>query len=308
MTTDERAAIVRALVAELVAAETLHLDRELIAKYTDRGSDSLDRRIVESHSALCPVCAREVQSLETVASRARRRRSWVFFAMIVIGASLFLALTPLLRPSPTIVSLRDGEREVRLTRDGGLSGISNITFEEQNRIANALRGGTLVIAPEALQLASLRPRNPLLAPSGCIVLDDRPTFQWSSLPHGPYRVEVMSSELKPVATGITNTNQWTLPTSLGRGVTYVWRVSALKSGENSQSLSETRFSIVTEKAAEAIHRLEHVQPRSHLALGLAYAEAGITAEAERELSALASENPESADVQRLLRQIKVPSE
>ncbi len=307
MTTDERAALIRALVSELVTTETLHLDYELIEKFADRRSDAVDCRIVESHIALCTMCGREVREMEAFAARKRRNRAWVFAAMAAVGIALIAALTPLLRSSPTVLSLRDNDREIRLTHDGRLAGVAGITPAEESRISSALRGAVLIPVSVATHLSpASQSDDPRSAPSGCI-LDDQPVIQWTAIPGARYRVDVLSDELRPVASGVTNANQWMLPTALGRGATYVWRVSALAAGE-ARLLHEARFSIVTQKAAEEIQRLERVQPRSHLALGLAYAEAGIVAEAERELSALASENPGSAEAQRLLLRIKGRSE
>ncbi len=97
MTTDERAALVRALVAELVTTETLHLDYELIENYADRKSDPIDRWLVESHIAECATCGREVRNLETYAARGRRNQKWVFFAIAAVTAALLIALVPLIR-------------------------------------------------------------------------------------------------------------------------------------------------------------------------------------------------------------------
>jgi len=56
--------------------------------------------------------------------------------------------------------------------------------------------------------------------------------------------------------------------------------------------------------SKGVSGVEQTQPRSHLALGVAYAEAGVTAEAEREFQELASENEGSADAQRLLQSLR----
>src|SRR6185295_5317417 len=121
MTTQEkeRQALVQALVAELSADEPLHLDYDLIESYVDRRVDAIDREIVESHIALCAMCGREVRDLETFAGHLRRqRRNWLPLAVAAIAAGLIIAIIPLLRPSASVLSLTDGGREVRLTRDG----------------------------------------------------------------------------------------------------------------------------------------------------------------------------------------------
>lgn len=321
MNTDEkeRQALIQALVAELSAAEPLHLDYDLIEAYVDGRCDLIDQEIVSSHASMCAMCGREVRDLQTFATQYRRRRSWLPLSVAAIAAGLIIAIVALLRPSATVVSLRDGSREVRLTRDGQLSGITGLTVGDERRVANALRGGTLAIPAAATQLAktgealrstfagasSFEP----LAPIGCIIVSDRPTFEWTAVPGARYRVEVFSDHFRPVAdSGLLDATRWTAPRPLTRGGTYVWQVTAFgKSGETTSPAPpapEARFAVLDETNAKSIARLEQSQPRSHLALGVAYAEAGVTAEAEREFQELASENRDSADARRLLQSLR----
>ncbi|HJW95937.1 MAG TPA: hypothetical protein VJ901_20180 [Thermoanaerobaculia bacterium] len=323
MNTDEkeRQALVQALVAELSAAEPLHLDYELIEAYVDGRCDLIDQEIVSSHAAMCPMCGREVRDLQTFAAQHRRpRRNWLPLAAAAIAACLILAILPLLRPSATVLSLHDGNREVRLTKDGQLSGISGLTIDDERRIANALRSGMVGIPPNAAQLAktgealrSTFPATPSafepLAPIGCIIVSDRPTFEWTAVPGALYRVEVFSDHFRPVAdSGPIDETRWTTPQPLARGTTYVWQVTALLDTVETTSPAppapEARFAVLDAANAQEIARLELVQPRSHLALGVAYASAGVTAEAERELQELANENRGSADAQRLLQSLR----
>ena len=324
MNTDEkeRQALIQALVAELSAsAEPLHLDYELIEAYVDGRCDAIDQEIVSSHASMCPMCGREVRDLQTFAAQQRRRqrRNWLPLAAAAIAAVLILAILPLIRPSTTVLALHDGSREVRLTRDGQLSGISGLTINDERRIANALRSGMVAVPPAATLLAqsgeALRSTYPgassfePLAPIGCIIVTDRPTFEWTSVPEARYRVEVFSDHFRPVAeSGVLDTTRWTVPRPLPRGATYVWQVTAIRDAHETTSPAppapEARFAVLDEANAQAIARLELVQPRSHLALGVAYASAGVTAEAERELQELASENQNSADAQRLLQSLR----
>jgi hypothetical protein len=315
----ERQALIQALVAELSASEPLHLDYEMIEAYVDGRSDAIDREIVSSHAAMCAMCGRELRDLETFAAQHRPRRNWLPFAAAAIAAGLIIAIIPLLRPSATVLSLHDGGREIRLTTDGQLAGINGLTSDDARRITNALRAGSLTVPPAATQLAktgealrstygstsSFEP----LAPIGCIIVSDRPTFEWTSVPGARYRVEVFSDHFRPVASsGELGTTHWTVPQPLARGATYVWQVTAIGSkGETTSPappVPEARFAVLDERNAKAIARLEQTQPRSHLALGVAYAEAGVTAEAERELQELAGENQGSADARRLLQSLR----
>ena len=321
MKTDEkeRHALIQALVAELSAAEPLHLDYDLIEAYVDGRCDIIDQEIVTSHASMCTMCGREVRDLQTFAAQHRRRRNWLPLAIAAIAAGLVIAIVGLLRPSATVVTLHDGSREVRLLRDGQLSGMRGLTDEDQRRVTSALRGGTLQIPVAATQLArsgellrstftgtaSFEP----LEPIGCIILSDRPTFEWTAVPGARYRVEVFSDHFRPVAdSGVLDATRWTMPQPLQRGATYVWQVTAIGNGKQTTSPAppapEARFAILDETNASSIARLEQIQPRSHLALGVAYAEAGVTAEAERAFQELASENRGSADARRLLQSLR----
>ena len=323
MNTDEkeRQALVQALVAELSAAEPLHLDYELIEAYVDGRCDAIDQEIVSSHAAMCPMCGREVRDLQMFAAqyrRRRQRRNWLPLAAAAIAAGLLIAIFPLLRPSATVLSLHDGSREVRLLRDGQLAGLRGLTADDERRIVNALRSGMVAMPAAATQLAksgeALRSTFPgtasfePLAPIGCIIVSDRPTFEWTAVPGARYRVEVFSDHFRPVAdSGLLDGTRWTVPQPLPRGATYVWQVTAVRDAHETTSPAppapEARFAVLDEANAKAIARLEQTEPRSHLALGVAYAEAGVTAEAEREFQELASENQGSADAQRLLQSL-----
>jgi len=321
MNTDEkeRQALIQALVAELSAAEPLHLSYDLMEAYVDGRCDVIDQEIVTSHAEMCPMCGREVRDLQTFAAQYRRRRNWLPLAAAAIAAGLIIAIVALLRPSATVVLLHDGNREVRLTRDGQLAGITGLTVDDERRVANVLRGGALAIPAAATQLAksgealrstftgtsSFEP----LAPIGCIIVSDRPTFEWTAVPGARYRVEVFSDHFRPVAdSGVLDETRWTAPRQFTRGSVYVWQVTAIRSSGETTSPAppapEARFAVLDETNAKSIARLELTQPRSHLALGVAYAEAGVTAEAEREFQELASENQGSADVRRLLQSLR----
>lgn len=318
----ERQALVQALVAELsaVADAPLHLDYELIEAYVDGRCDQIDQEIVTSHAAMCVMCGRELRDLETFAAQHRRqRRNWLPIAAAAVAAGLIIAIVPLLRPAAPVVSLHDGNREVRLLRDGELAGMTGLTLDDERRVTNALRSGALAIPPAATQLAksgealrstfgSASTFEPL-APIGCIIVSDRPTFEWTAVPGARYRVEVFSDHFRPVAaSGTLDTTRWTVPKALPRGATYVWQVTALRSEGVTTSpappMPEARFAVLDEANAKSIARLEQIQPRSHLALGVAYAEAGVTSEAERELQELAGQNQGSADAQRLLQSLR----
>jgi hypothetical protein len=70
--------------------------------------------------------------------------------------------------------------------------------------------------------------------------------------------------------------------------------------------AEARFSVLQRAKADEIDRVRRAEPTSHLALAVLYAQAGMRAEAERELSVLASRNPESALARQLISSVQTP--
>ncbi|HWS71875.1 MAG TPA: hypothetical protein VN605_07150, partial [Thermoanaerobaculia bacterium] len=65
-----------------------------------------------------------------------------------------------------------------------------------------------------------------------------------------------------------------------------------------------RFGVLDAPRAKEIDRLASQQPPSHLALGIAYAEAGALPDAEREFRVLVEENRGSDSARRLLDSVR----
>jgi hypothetical protein len=100
-----------------------------------------------------------------------------------------------------------------------------------------------------------------------------------------------------------------VPQPLAHGEIYAWQVTAYNpNGETTTSPAppapEARFAVIDVNDAARIDQLQQMQPQSHLALGVAYAEAGAAIEAERELEALNAENRGAEPAARLLRAIR----
>ncbi|MGH8164664.1 MAG: hypothetical protein ACREP1_10055, partial [Rhodanobacteraceae bacterium] len=71
---------------------------------------------------------------------------------------------------------------------------------------------------------------------------------------------------------------------------------------------EARFAILPNDKRAALEKLRAKFGSSHLLMGVAYAEAGLVAEARAEFEALAEENPQSALPKKLLAGLTNPSE
>src|SRR5262249_56218573 len=99
----------------------------------------------------------------------------------------------------------------------------------------------------------------------------------------------------------------TPPAPLKRGHVYSWAITATVGDQEitspGASAAEWKFKILEESKARELAALKR-HPRSYLALGIFYVNAGMTAEAEREFQMLAVENPQSPIAARLLRAVR----
>lgn len=239
------------------------------------------------------------------------------------GASVAMKTpTPDASPSPgeLIASLRDNGNEIAVDAAGRMSGVEGVPPQLEQSIKEALlakeikRPGVLsgldgMVGP--LRGEGSNPQFQLIAPVRAVLADERPTFQWEPLKDATgYQVfigdlkhrETVTSEPLPATS-----TQWTPLTSLKRGRVYSWAVTATVNGEAitspGASASEWKFKILDEKKAQELVVLKK-RPRSYLALGVFYANAGMAAEAEREFQMLATENPRSPIAARLLRAVR----
>lgn len=146
----------------------------------------------------------------------------------------------------------------------------------------------------------------LLAPVGIIIKENRPTLSWTPLEGATgYRVYVVTTANDLVAESdlITDT-KWTLTNALERSKTYVWQVKASKDGQTVTApvppSPPARFRVLDQARLSELARAEKSYPGNHLVLGVLYAEAGLIADAERELRALQAAHPNNATARKLL--------
>jgi hypothetical protein len=150
----------------------------------------------------------------------------------------------------------------------------------------------------------------LHSPIGTVVLTDRPVFRWGAVEGATsYLVAVYDANFKWVATSqpITATT-WSATSSLRRGETYFWQVTAIKNGREIKSpvppAPEAKFRILEQSKADELSQIKKAVSNSHLATGLIYAREGLLDDAEREFEILARANPKSLAAQKLLNSLK----
>ena len=144
-----------------------------------------------------------------------------------------------------------------------------------------------------------------------MIVTDRPTLKWEKAPAAiSYRVYVndlaghvgkRSDELS------SETTEWKVTQALKRGEVYAWTVVAVIDGKEVVSpgpaAPEMKFQVLSTRSLEQLNTLK--KTRSHLALGVFYANAGLTAEAQQEFRELVRLNPKSKVVSKLLKAISI---
>jgi hypothetical protein len=236
-------------------------------------------------------------------------------------------VSPAPRPeasSIVIATLNDGEGRVTLDREGHLSGADRLPFGYQQMIRSALTGQEFGRSPllAGLMAPGDKPRGngevrrvefSVIEPVGTITLSDRPTFRWSQLNGATgYVVEVYDERFGPAATSPQITDHsWTAPQPLKRGEIYYWQVKAVKDGRELKAprapAPQAKFRILDAARAGELAQARRDYASWRLILGVLYGQAGLLDEAEREFRALQENNPNSEQVQRLLKQVRTKS-
>ncbi len=220
-----------------------------------------------------------------------------------------------------LITLNDAGGQVIVSQRGDLEGLKDLPPELKDSVERALATGRLRTSPAltgwSTGAAFLRGESEKQStfvpvdPTDVVIESDRPTFRWRALESASdYIVNIYDAKLRPVATsGPVTGTEWTVPSSLERGVTYSWQISAQVDGKKVVSpkppLPEARFRILDRNAAGVLARLrQSATGTSHLAMGIFYWKHGLIKESERELQALSKANPNSATVTKLLASIR----
>jgi predicted Zn-dependent protease len=143
-----------------------------------------------------------------------------------------------------------------------------------------------------------------------VVDTDRPIFRWRSLIGATaYTVHVFDANFRKVVDSTSQLEtEWRVSQPLERGRIYSWQVVAIKEGKELLSPTppapEAKFKVLEQAPADELARARRDNANSHLVLGTLYAQAGLLDEAEAEFKALASANPNSEVIQKLLKTVR----
>ncbi|MET0649735.1 MAG: zf-HC2 domain-containing protein [Pyrinomonadaceae bacterium] len=221
----------------------------------------------------------------------------------------------------TIAELKDGDLQITVDGAGKVTGLDRLNPADAQVVKETLLAQNIPRPAELAELAgehgALRGGSAssqsfrLLSPSRIVTSDDRPSFKWEALPEATgYRVYVGDSRNREAASSgdlPPSSTEWTPSAPLPRGGVYTWVVIAKVNGVDviapAASQPEVKFKVLSAEAMRELTELRNSR-RSHLALGIFYARAGMIEEAERELTALVQQNPKSQVAVKLLRSVQ----
>jgi hypothetical protein len=217
------------------------------------------------------------------------------------------------------VSLRDGGAEITLDKKGTLGGVAGLDPAVINAVRQALASAGLpkpqvlseLSGPPIKFMGQTGPAPPfvLISPVDTVVGDDQPTLRWEALSGATsYTVAVFDPQFKLVTkTTIPAGTEWRVPIPLRRGAIYFWQVTARK-GELQVTIPaapapRAEFKVLDSQTATDLEKARTLTD-SHLVLGILYAQQGLRLDAERELDALARQNPQSSVPAKLLSDVR----
>jgi hypothetical protein len=316
----------RALADEDGVAE--HLLYEQIEAYVDGRLDEVDREIVQAHLEDCRLCAEDRADLEAtkaqlsggVPTRRVPRFTWIAAAAGIVLAVVLWQVSRVHEPPPsrsaqTVPISSPASADTPTKNDDGL------LDEERAAINRALSSGTLAVPSSvraltgaegtllggATDAGEMRP----LSPAGTAVATDAPAFTWQPLAGATsYSVAVFDEEFRGVASsGSLQTTSWTPSPALPRGRVLTWQVKATRA-DGSTVLApapphpEARFVVLDAGAAARIDAARTRLVARPLDLAVVLADAGLVADAERELKRAAASPDTAAAAAKLLDSLK----
>lgn len=226
-----------------------------------------------------------------------------------------------LTPAVTVTELNDGDRKITIDSAGNVTGLDQLSPADLQLVKETLVAQNVSRPAELAELVgaqgALRGTTTvgqsfrLLSPARAVIASDRPTFKWEAVPGATgYRVYVGDADNREAASSgelPASSTEWTPGAPLPRGRVYAWVVVAKVNGGDvtapAASQPEMKFKVLSSEALRDLSKLQS-GGRSHLALGIYYARAGMLEEAEREFTALARQNPKSPVAEKLLQRVR----
>lgn len=298
-----------------------HITDEELQQYVTSKLDLARIRAIDDHLQRCAQCTVEVRDLRkfaaspAAANTQPRMQSALWRAGIIVVAVALVAFLWLRRSNELLV-LNDSGNRVVIDRHGELGGIESLSERQRELVRQALSQQKLTLPPTLHDLNGnmgvlMGKSEPVpfrvTRPIGTFINTLRPTLSWTADPESTgYKVTIHDESTgKNIASPLIQTIDWTVPEDLERGKTYIWQVVSLRKGAKeivipAPTSAPARFEVLKSETSAELRSL----PSSHTARAILYANAGLIDDAEKELSALKAENPESSIVQDFLSQIE----
>jgi predicted anti-sigma-YlaC factor YlaD len=151
--------------------------------------------------------------------------------------------------------------------------------------------GAIVALPRATP-------DPDVQPNGIVIRDPTPVLSWSSLSDGSSNqtltVQDCATDQIVVETELPgNIHSFSIPVSLARGSFYFWQVTDHATTGPGKTVSG-RFKLISDRELQSLSSPAGLS--SHLLQAFLLARAGLFAEADSELTALAASNPKSPTI------------
>jgi hypothetical protein len=303
-----------------------HLTAETREAYVDGVLSEVDREPVNSHLAVCPMCAEDIADLQLVREdlaagtppveaprqdlRRSRRRIVVLAGSVAAGLALAVWIgqrspAPVVTPTspvsqaPQPAAAADPLQPAERAAVDRALATGTLQIPEGTR---RLTGATGVLLGTRVQPDAFRP----LSPTGSVVTSTRPEFQWTSREGATaYSVAVYNAQFNEVLTSprVTAT-RWVASADLPRGAVYQWQVTAhTASGDITTPVPpqpEARFRVADAETTAEVGRLLQRLGDRPLELGILLAERGLLIDAAAALDRAAT-SPATADAARRLR-------
>lgn len=279
-----------------IADDSPHIDPETeLAQYIDGTLASVEREIVETHLEDCAMCRAEVDDLMAAAKPPGRFWPVPLLAMAAAAAAILVTLPLIQRPAeviPTHVSTSVPSIVTTETVDVAEPPAHRYANAEwDGLVREAMQSGKLPMpdlrslfgAPDQLR-GSSDPSSGGMTPAGVVVDTVQPRFSWLARESATYVVTIFDGDEAIAQSESLATAEWTPPSPLSRGRTYVWQVAAT-SGSSTTILPAppappSMFLIASQRDHDELTAARTLHPNDHVLHAVLAARAGLRAEAK----------------------------
>jgi hypothetical protein len=318
-----------ALRGEIDSEDSLHVVPEELAAFHGRTLPRDRIAGVESHLAVCELCALDLADLEHLARpeiRQRTYRRFAAMAALVAGALFCVALWREQTAPPAIATPQRTTTPITATapppppdRSSSIPPAAK-DYGRQDwtaAVARAMREGRLEVSPVVAALSAAasplrgggaEPRAPrVLEPAGEVIEPRRPRFRWEPTAGATYVVSIAKRAREIERSGQLSAASWRPSRPLERGVAYSWQVEVISNGTSivipAPPAPPAMFRLLDAEALREITEARRRFSDDHFLLAVLYARRGMVSRAETELRTFI-ENEQPLNAESLLSSLR----